>query len=77
MFIKYPIPYLGDPVVKARSEDKPDSLWLEADMAFVQALGRGTRSATDWCTNYVLDKGAAFRFSRLPADIQQAIVRKG
>lgn len=24
-----------------------------------------------------LDKGAAFRFSRLPADIQQAIVRRG
>lgn len=76
VFIKYPIPYLGDPVTRARSEEKPDSLWLEADMAFIQSIGRGTRSETDWCLNYVLDKGAAFRLGKLPADIQQAIVRR-
>lgn len=73
-FVKYPIPNMGDPVVRARVEDWKDSLWYEADMAFVQAIGRGTRSADDWCINYVLDGGAGWRLSHLPPYIQDAIV---
>ncbi|KKM89950.1 hypothetical protein LCGC14_1243490 [marine sediment metagenome] len=75
IFVKYPIPYLGDPVVRARSEDDPDSLWVEADMAFVQAVGRGMRSETDYCVNYLLDAGAAWRFQFLPKSIQDSIVK--
>lgn len=75
-FIKWPIPYLGDPVIKARTEQNPDSLWVEADMAFIQMVGRGTRSADDWCVNYVLDTTAGFRFRRLPVSIQQTVIRR-
>ena len=75
VFVKYPVPNLGDPVVNARKEESPNSLWYEADMAFIQGVGRGTRSADDWCRNYLLDKGAAHRLPRLPASIQTAIVR--
>lgn len=74
MFLKYPYPYLGDPVVKARSEQRPESLAMEADMAFVQMLGRGMRSADDWCTSYVYDSAAAWRFRSLPASIQAAVI---
>ena len=74
IFPKYPIPNLGDPVVKARAEDSRDAMWFEADMAFVQAVGRGMRSADDHCTSYVFDAGAAWRFGQLPQSIKDAIV---
>lgn len=74
VFVKYPVPYLGDPVVRARAEDNPDSLWREADMAFVQAVGRGMRDARDFCTNYLLDSGAAWRFRFLPQYIRDSII---
>lgn len=73
-FLKYPIPYLGDPVTKARSEENPESLWNEADMAFVQAYGRGMRSEDDFCTSYVLDSAAGRRFRHLPRWVQDAVV---
>jgi len=76
MFIKWPIPYLGDPVVKARSEQNPDSLWVEADMAFIQMVGRGTRSADDWCENFVLDMTAGYRFRRLPTAFQETVIKR-
>ena len=75
VFVKYPVPYMGDPVTRARVEENPDSLWMEADMAFVQAVGRGMRSADDWCTNYLLDSGAAWRLRFLPQYVQDSIVR--
>jgi Rad3-related DNA helicase len=75
VFVKYPIPSLGDPVIKARTEDNPKSLWYEADMAFIQALGRGMRSANDHCVNYLLDAGAGWRLSQLPQDIQDSVIR--
>jgi Rad3-related DNA helicase len=74
IFVKYPIPYMGDPVIKARVNDWSDSLWFEADQAFVQAVGRGTRSEDDWCINYVLDAGAGWRFKYLPEYVQESIV---
>jgi len=76
-FVKYPIPSLGDPVTKARAEEVPDSLWFEADMAFIQAVGRGTRSATDFCVNYVLDGGAGRRMAKFPESLRKTIVKGG
>ena len=76
-FVKYPIPSLGDPVTKARAEEVPDSLWFEADMAFIQAVGRGTRSATDFCVNYVLDAGAGRRMAKFPESLRATIVKGG
>jgi Rad3-related DNA helicase len=72
--IKWPIPSMGDPIVKARVEEVPDSLWWEADQAFVQAVGRGTRSATDHSTTYVLDALGGWRIKQLPATVQAAVV---
>jgi len=74
IFPKYPVPYLGDPVTRARAEENRESMWFEADMAFVQALGRGMRSASDYCTSYLLDSGGAFRLARLPQWVQESII---
>jgi ATP-dependent DNA helicase DinG len=74
VFVKYPIPYLGDPVTRARAEERSDSLWMEADMAFVQAVGRGMRSADDWVTNYLLDAGAGWRLRFLPGYVQDSLI---
>lgn len=73
-FVKYPFPSLGDPIVRARIEDEPDSAWKEADMAFVQAVGRGMRSPTDHCTNYLLDSGARWRLGKLPQWFKDSII---
>jgi len=74
VFTKYPVPNIGDPIVKARLEDDSESLYVEADRSFVQAVGRGMRSPDDYCTNYVLDSGARWRFGRLPKWFQTSIV---
>jgi Rad3-related DNA helicase len=75
VFVKYPIPNTSDPIVAARREEDPNSMWFEADMAFVQSVGRGMRSEDDWCINYLLDAGARWRFGHLPKWFQAAIVR--
>lgn len=74
IFPKYPIPYMGDPVVKARAEEDRESMWFEADMAFVQAVGRGMRSEDDACVSYVLDSSAARQLYKLPQSIKDAII---
>ena len=54
--LKCPFPSLGDERVKVRAATDP--LWykVEAFKAFLQAAGRGMRSADDWCVTYVIDK---------------------
>ena len=56
---KAPIPYLGDPMVKAILERNPamGRKWMnwKAAQAFVQACGRVTRSAEDTGVTYVYD----------------------
>lgn len=54
--LKTPYASLGDERVKVRAEMDP--LWykVEAFKAFLQAAGRGMRSADDWCVTYVIDK---------------------
>ena len=76
VFTKYPVPNIGDPIIKARMEDDGESLYAEADRAFVQAVGRGMRSEDDYCTNYVLDSGARWRFGYLPEWFRQSIVKR-
>jgi Rad3-related DNA helicase len=75
-FVKYPIPYLGDAVVKARADGWKDSLWKEADQAFTQAVGRGMRSENDYCVNYLFDQGAGWRLPYLPAFMQESIIHR-
>jgi Rad3-related DNA helicase len=56
---KMPFGYLGDRQIAARlySSGKDGRRWYNAMAArrVVQCLGRGMRSPTDYCTNYVLD----------------------
>ncbi len=54
-----PYASLGDERVKIRAQIEP--LWykIEAFKAFLQAAGRGMRSADDWCVTYVIDKDIA------------------
>lgn len=75
-FVKFPFPSLGDPIVQARAQEVPDSPWYEADMAFVQAVGRGMRTPTDYCDSYVLDAGARWRFGNLPEWFTSSIIRR-
>jgi Rad3-related DNA helicase len=67
--VKVPFPNLGDKVIatrmrnagglNARGEQMTGGQrWYATETArvIVQMTGRGVRSATDWCTTYVLDK---------------------
>lgn len=74
--VKYPIPSIGDPIVQARMEDVPQCIYFEADMAFVQAVGRGMRTPSDYCDTYVLDSGARSRYGWLPQWFKEAIIRR-
>lgn len=54
---KVPYGFLGDQQVKARMYAPGGRSWynVTAVRAMVQATGRGSRSETDFCTNYILD----------------------
>jgi ATP-dependent DNA helicase DinG len=53
---KVAYPYLGDPQVAAKKDRDPE--WYDqcAISSLIQASGRGTRSATDYCVTYILDE---------------------
>ena len=76
IFPKYPVPNVGDPIVKARAESDPESVMIEADMSFIQAVGRGMRSEDDYCTNYLLDSGGRWRFGKYPEWFRESIVEE-
>lgn len=54
---KVPYGYLGDPLVKLRSERYPSSYARTAILRIVQACGRSVRGIDDWAHSYILDSG--------------------
>ena len=52
---KFPWPSFGSRIVKRRSEVDPDWPLRTACATLAQTIGRGVRSADDWCETWVLD----------------------
>jgi Rad3-related DNA helicase len=52
---KIPYPFLGDRRIKILANRDWGWYNYQAAKTLIQALGRGVRSETDWCKNYVLD----------------------
>ena len=59
---KVPFPYLKDERIKVKSEVNKDWYMWKAVCDIVQACGRGVRSETDWCRNYILDSDFAYLY---------------
>ncbi len=61
VMLKVPWASLGDPVIKKRiAKEGYDFYNKEAARKMAQAYGRGVRSATDYCTTYILDTSFNF-----------------
>jgi Rad3-related DNA helicase len=78
IMMKLPFMSLADPLIKRKSEEFPEWYALQTALSIIQALGRGNRSETDWCVNYILDlmwKKFYFENKRvlIPQYIQDAI----
>ena len=58
LITKVPFPDKRDPVVSARTHADPDYAAYVAMQELVQMVGRGMRSAEDWCESLILDKHA-------------------
>lgn len=52
---KLPYPDTRNKIVKARTKEDPDYGAYIAAQGLEQAVGRGDRSATDWCENFIID----------------------
>jgi Rad3-related DNA helicase len=52
---KVPFPHTKNPVYMARKKDDPEYGMFAAVVSIVQAAGRGTRSAEDWCETVIVD----------------------
>lgn len=52
---KVPYGFLGDPLVKLRSERYPSSYARTTILRIVQACGRSVRGVDDWAQTYILD----------------------
>lgn len=55
IIMKIPYPYLGDPLIKRKSQEFPEWYQLQTALALIQAIGRPVRSKTDWAITYILD----------------------
>ena len=52
---KLPMPDIRSPILNARCKSDTDYQAYLTIMKLIQACGRGTRSATDWCENFLPD----------------------
>ena len=52
---KFPWPSFGSRIVKRRAEVDPEWPLRTAVATLAQTIGRGVRSADDWCTTWILD----------------------
>ena len=77
---KFPFASLGDPRVsrKLGRRDGEGQAWYTAKRlrSFVQACGRGTRSADDWCVTYVLDGYVQTLLSRHVGQLDEQLRRR-
>lgn len=55
IMMKMPFPYLGDNLIKAKTEIFPHWYSSETARTVIQAIGRGNRFKEDWCITYILD----------------------
>lgn len=55
LLMKLPSPDLGDPIIKARKQDDPDTYNLMTAATLQQMYGRGMRAADDYCTTVLVD----------------------
>jgi len=52
---KVPFPDTTDPLMAARCKEDKDYGMMIAAQKLMQMTGRGMRSETDWCTNFIID----------------------
>lgn len=78
IIVKVPYPSLGDKVVKARMERRPEWYGFRTLLTLIQAYGRSTRSETDSAVTYILDGAFEGLLSRnkksLPIWFTEAII---
>ena len=55
IFLKIPYPFMGDPLVKAKSALFPKWYNSQTTNNVIQGIGRGNRTTDDWCITYILD----------------------
>lgn len=55
IFLKIPYPFMGDPLVRAKSALFPRWYNSQTTNNIIQGIGRGNRTPNDWCTTYILD----------------------
>lgn len=61
---KFPFPNTSNPITRARMDIDPDYLIAQAFKILAQAVGRGTRSITDWCETYVTDNNLVWAMQK-------------
>jgi len=61
---KFPFPNTQNPITRARMDIDPDYLITQAFKILAQAVGRGTRSITDWCETYVTDNNLVWAMQK-------------
>jgi len=66
ILMKFPFASLGDPLTAARMKEDSESYAYDANATFIQASGRGTRSAEDYSSLYVLDATLESMLHRWP-----------
>jgi Rad3-related DNA helicase len=81
ILLKVPYPNMGDPVVKKRMEQDAEYAAYIAAQELVQACGRGTRAADDFCESVILDdvfdRFIKWHKTLFPRWFLEAVVRTG
>ena len=77
IIMKIPYPNLGDNLVLSKVKIFPKWYNSETSNTVIQAIGRGNRTPTDWCTTYILDGnfGQLYQetISQYPDELKQRI----
>ena len=75
IIVKIPYPYLGDRRVKIKADANGDWYNYQTAKTLIQAIGRGVRSDTDWCENFIVDAGfqSFANRARLPREFMSTV----
>lgn len=67
----------GDPVMTARIKSDPEHRNILTSIALDQSIGRGNRSALDWCTMVVLDAHITWFIKHVSQHFRSAVDKTG